>query len=53
MTPIALPGTHSVISITSVRRKGPTFVSHSKRVPTPLVCVVRKRMPTASAIHST
>ena len=38
-TPIARPGSHSVISIRSVRRIGPTLVTHSKRVPTPSVLV--------------
>ena len=52
-TPIASPGRHSVISIWSTRRIGPTFVSHRNRVPTPRVCSVWKRIATASCIQST
>lgn len=52
-TPIDLPGTHWVISITSVSLKGPTLVSHSKVVPTPEVWSPTKRIAVASAIHST
>ena len=46
-------GTQSVISILSTSVMGPTFVSHSKVVPTPWVCSPVKRMATASAIQST
>ena len=53
LTPIALPGTHWVISILSVRRIGPTFVSHKNAVPTPRVCGETKRIATASCIQST
>jgi hypothetical protein len=52
-TPIALPGDHSVISISSVSVSGPTFVSHSNRVPGPDVWADRKRMAVASTIQST
>ena len=52
-TPIARPGSHAVTSMRSVRRIGPTTVTHSNRVPTPRVCSVTKRMISASAIHST
>ena len=52
-TPIDRPGSHSVISIWSVSRIGPTAVTHSNRVPTPRVWSVVKRMISASAIQST
>ena len=53
LTPIALPGTHSVISILSVKRIGPTFVSQRNAVPTPRVWSETKRIATASCIQST
>ena len=39
-TPIVRAGSHSVISMWSVSRSGPTLVSQTKRVPTPRRCVV-------------
>ena len=52
-TPIERPGSHSVISIRSVNVNGPTLVSHTNLVPTPLVCSPTNRIATASAIQST
>jgi hypothetical protein len=52
-TPIAALGTHSVISIRSVRRSGPILVSQSNVVPTPLVDAEVNRIASASAIQST
>ena len=50
---MAFPGTHSVISMWSVIRNGPTLVSQSNAVPTPEVCSEVKWMATASCIQST
>lgn len=51
--PIARAGRHSVISIRSVSRNGPTRVSQSNEAPTPDRREDVKRMATASSIHST
>ena len=50
--PITRPGRHSVTSMRSVIRSGPTLVSQSNVVPTPSRRSVRNRMATASRIHS-
>ncbi len=47
------PASHSVITILSVRRNGPTLVSVVKVVPTPSCWSDWKWMAMASAIHST
>jgi hypothetical protein len=52
-TPMARPRRHSVTSSTSVSRKGPTRVSTSIVVPTPVRRPDVKRMAAASAIQST
>jgi hypothetical protein len=50
---MARPGRHSVISMWSTSRNGPTLVSQSNAVPTPAVCSEVNRMATASSIQST
>ena len=52
-TAIDCSGTHSVTSMRSISRSGPTFVRHSNDVPTPSVVADVKRIDSASAIHST
>ena len=52
-TPIERRSRHSVTSMTSSVRSGPTRVSHSKVVPTPVRWSPVKRMDSASAIHDT
>ena len=47
------PSIHSVTSMRSVRRSGPTRVSTAMRVPTPRRCGPSNRMASASAIQST
>src|SRR3954469_14584998 len=51
--PRVLASRHSVTSIRSVRRNGPTRVSQSKVVPTPSRRREVKRMATASSIQAT
>ena len=51
--PIARPGVHSVTAMRSVVRSGPTFVTQSKRVPTPRREVLVNVIDSASAIQST
>ena len=52
-TPIVRPSRHSVTSMRSTSLNGPTFVSHSKVVPTPRRRDEVNRIASASAIHST
>jgi hypothetical protein len=52
-TPIATPGVHLVIDMTSTTRIGPIFVRQSNAVPTPARCCVRKLIDSASAIQVT
>lgn len=52
-TPMARPGRHSVTSMRSTSRMGPTLVSQAKVVPTPERRSDVNRIASASAIHST
>ena len=52
-TPIDRPSRHSVTSMRSTRRNGPTLVSLSNVVPTPRRFRDVNRIASASAIHST
>ena len=52
-TPIVRGGSHSVTSMWSVSRNGPTLVSQTNRVPTPRRCSPSNRIASASVIHST